>query len=157
MKNTIITIILFTSTFITKAQVGPAIRFDYDGSGYRTKRFYDPTAQLNKPGRDTHGNQADTLLFSFSNFNSEKNFKDTLIVKEYPNPVHEILFVENMTWKDGNNVVVILSDASGKELKNVNGSIAKLSVNTNDLVPGNYFLKYFINNIYVYSWKIVKL
>lgn len=151
----ILLLILLVTTSICHAQIGPGIVFDYDAAGYRIKRYYDHAATLAKPGKDNTGQRIDTIIGVFKN---EGNLNvDKTFVKAYPNPITDILIVENMSWIEGSTATMKISDISGKEILEKTTTLPKEIIRLEMLTPGTYNLRYYINDVYIVSWQIVKL
>lgn len=148
--------LLFCITLINaaKAQIGPGIEFDYN-NGYRVLRQYNSFASLAKPGKDINGSQADTVIGYISS--EKKEIKNRIFVKAYPNPVKDVLFVENRSWKEGSRATLKLYDISGKVLLEKTTTQPKENIDMNMLPTGNYYIKYYVGYTYLISWKITKL
>lgn len=156
MKNLFPILIFILLAITTQAQVGgPAIQFDYNASGFRVKRFYNPTA-VYKPGK-SNGQQADTLIGYYKDKSDHSGVISHEFIKAYPNPVSDKLYVENLNWKEGHSAEIKLMDISGKQILSVQTSNAKDEISFNSVVPGSYQVRYYIDGQYTISWKIIKL
>lgn len=158
MKHLLLILLYLALTLPSSAQTGPGIVFTHDpATGFRVKREYRPNAQLAKPGKDTLGQTADTIIGYYQE-ESDKTFNDDKIfVRAYPNPVHDILFIENLSWTEGSSATLKLSDVSGKEIMIKSTTLPKETITLSSLAPGTYHVKYYKDNVYVISWQIVKL
>lgn len=156
MKQLFIILFCLISVSVVQAQVGHGIEFDYN-AGYRVLRQYSSTASLAKPGKDNNGTQADTIIGYFPGEEVNDVIEDKIFVKAYPNPVRDILYVENRSWEEGSSATLKLYDISGKLLWEKTTTQPKESISMNALPPGNYHVKYYTNYTYLISWKITKL
>lgn len=155
MKNLLFIICLFLS--ISSYAQGPGVVFDYDGAGYRILREFDANASLSKPGKDSTGQQADTIIGYYAKEETNEILDERIFVRAYPNPVQNELYVENLSWQEGNSATLKLYDISGKLLLEKTTAQPKESIGMNSLPPGNYHVKYYTNYTYLISWKITKL
>lgn len=78
-------------------------------------------------------------------------------MKAYPNPVQDVLFVENRSWEDGSTATLKLYDVTGKLLWERTTTQPKENISMNTLPPGNYHVKYYLGYTYLISWKITKI
>ncbi|MEZ5017575.1 MAG: T9SS type A sorting domain-containing protein [Flavipsychrobacter sp.] len=149
----ILLISMILSPLLSFAQVtGPGIEYTYDAAGFRVKRDYNIAAVLQKPGKD-NGQQADTIIGVFKNkelFNQE-------FVRAYPNPASDFLFVENISWEEGNTASIQLLDITGKVILSKTTNESRNQISLNAIVPGTYNVNYYLNDRKVISWKIIKL
>jgi hypothetical protein len=135
------------STLNADAQTsGSAIEFSHDAIGNRILRHHNPSAIILKQGVTPR--PEDTSIQKFVN--------DQLVIKAYPNPVDDYITVENLSWKDGDNVVAKLFDITGKLITTKNFSSAKSNVPFSGIAPGTYQLHYYLNGQLLTNWKIVK-
>lgn len=156
MKHALLLIFILLALSEVDAQVvGPGMEYTYT-NGYRVKREYNANAVLNKPGKN--GKQpADTIVVVQKQNNDENLLNAKPIVKAYPNPVYNNLYVEHMENKEGSYGEVRLFDMSGREIVRKNLLQQKDVVQIGDVPPGNYNLSYYANGIFTISWKITKL
>jgi hypothetical protein len=156
MKNLfiILAISLIISPKISFAQVGEAIKYEYDGAGKRIKRYYDPAAVLNKHGDTlTENSPADKLIRD----KGISKLKDTILLKAYPNPTSDELIVENLSWKDDfNKATVKIFDITGKLIQSRTLNEARGQFSLSSLVPGIYQVHYYLDNDLLTTWKIIK-
>jgi hypothetical protein len=115
-------LLVFLMPIFSHAQTGEAIKFEYDDNGQRVKRFHDPVAALSKPGRN--GDQpADTVIGYYKKDDPlAKITESDYFVKAYPNPVHDILYIENLSWKDADASVSFLDGATAISGPNIYNS-----------------------------------
>ncbi|MBL7683828.1 MAG: T9SS type A sorting domain-containing protein [Flavipsychrobacter sp.] len=155
MKYIFITLLALFVFVNTNAQTGPGIEYHYL-NGFRIKREYNPNATLQKNGVTEDGQQADTVdIISRENQGNESIEK--LYARAYPNPVKDILIIENLSWQDNDIADIELSDVSGKIIIKKHLTQSKEQVTLNNLIPGTYNAKYYVNNQYIVTWKIIKL
>ena len=157
MKLLLLTLLYLVSVIPANAQNGPGIIFDYNGAGYRILREYRSLASLAKPGEDNNGNQADTIIGYLPGEEANDVLDDRIFVRAYPNPVQDVLFVENLSWQEGGSATLRVYDISGKLILEKTTTQPKESISMNALPPGNYHVKYYTNYTYLISWKITKL
>lgn len=159
MKSRLLFLLVFLMPIFSKAQVtGEAIKFDYDNAGQRIKRYQDLNAILNKPGRN--GEQpADTVIGYYKKEDPlAKITESDYFVKAYPNPVKDVLYIENLSWKEGDVAEYKLMDATGKEILSKRTTQAKDNMQfSSGITPGSYHVRYYVNNTFIISWQIVKL
>lgn len=134
---------------------GPGIVFDYDPAGFRVLRHYDPNASYLKPGQD-NGLPADTIISIYKD-QLDPEINDKEFVRAYPNPVKDILYIENLDWKHGYVAEVKLLDASGKQILSKSTELQKDQVYFNSVLPGSYQVQYYLNKKFLISWTIIKL
>lgn len=149
---------VFLLPLFSFAQIGEAIKFDYNGNGHRILRYHDPSAVLSKPGSDVD-NPADTVIGYYKKEDPSVAITEAdYFVKAYPNPVHDILYVENLSWKDGDIALYRVTDISGKNILSKQTTQAKDQILFGSaIVPGNYHVRYYVNGVFIISWQIVKL
>lgn len=156
MKHLFILLAFVAVTVAVQAQTGPGIIFRYDQAGYRIVREFNNWASLAKPGKDSTGQQADTVIGYFQN--EEKTPLDrNVFVRAYPNPVRDVLFVENLSWQDGGSATLKIYDISGKLIMEKTTTQPKETIQMGALPPGNYHVKYYTNYTYLISWQIAKI
>ena len=87
--------------------------------------------------------------------------RETNVVKVYPNPVHDIATVDISTGKSNTNLMIVITDMSGKVVykKNFVAAITnvKNEVNMSSLIKGTYVVTVFFDGIEKRSNKIIKL
>lgn len=154
---TFLSCIAFTLT--AYAQVGPGITFEYSPifSGYRVVREYKPLASLQKPGKDVSGNPADTVIGYLPGEEKNEVLEEKIFVRAYPNPMRDILFIENLSWQEGGSATLKIYDVSGKLITEKSTTQAKEVINMQALPPGTYHVKYYTNFTYLISWQIAKI
>jgi|GEM_PF-6614154 len=154
MKHVLLCLIGILFAIQCNAQTGPGIEYTYN-AGYRKLRFYNPTAQY-KQGVDGTGAQADTMFVITKN--SEKQPTNANIyLRSYPNPVNDMMYIENFDWKDGNTALLQVTEISGKLILKKTITSAKEQIITTDLIPGTYNATYYMNGAKIITWKFVKL
>lgn len=137
------------------AQSGPGIEYLYT-AGYRTKRWYKPNIAYTKQGVNGSGAQADTMFVVGKDLQREPN-NTSLYLRSYPNPVNDVMYVENFDWKDGSTAILQVTDISGKLILKKSLNKAKEQIITTDLIPGTYNATYYVNGANIITWKLVKL
>lgn len=157
MKLVLYTLIAVILPSLAFAQSGNGFEFHYDGFGNRIQRNFSPTASYQKPGKDNFGQQADTMVGVFKNYDTTQSKPDKIFVRAYPNPVQDVLFVENVDWESGKTAMIRLTDISGKLISTKKSDIAKERINFQNVPPGTYTIKYYLDGAFIISWKIVKL
>lgn len=125
------------------------IRFDYDGAGNRILREYVFGAYP-KPGKPQ---EADTMIIGGQN----EVLNTALQLKVYPNPFHEILFVENLNLQEAEKNSIQVYDISGKLITSSSQTETKQGIDLKNVPPGTYYLNYYSNNTLVKTWKLVKI
>ena len=87
--------------------------------------------------------------------------RETNVVKVYPNPVHDIATVDISTSKSNTNLMIVITDMSGKVVykKNFVAAITnvKNEVNMSSLIKGTYVVTVFFDGMEKQSNKIIKL
>jgi hypothetical protein len=87
--------------------------------------------------------------------------RETNVVKVYPNPVHDIATVDISTEKSNTNLMVVITDISGKVVykKNFVSVITsvKNEINMSNLIKGTYLVTVFFDGMEKQSVKVVKL
>lgn len=157
MKN-LFTLIFVLACISAGAQNGPGIVFRHNlASGYREVREFDHAASLAKPGKDSTGQQADTVIGYFPEDDNEKVLNSRIFVRAYPNPVQDILIVENLSWKEGSNATLKIYDVSGKVIMEKTTVQPKETIQMKTLPPGNYYVKYYTNFTFLTTLKITKI
>lgn len=155
MRNYLLTIVLVIGFYGSNAQTGPGIKFSYSSSGgLRIKR--EMAIVTYKPGKEPSGIQADTVIGIFKD-NDKTPIEEKAFLKAYPNPVHDILFVENLSCKEGNVAQIKVVDGTGKLIQEKRTSNCKESLSLASVAPGSYQVFYYVNDVCVISWKMVKL
>jgi len=112
-----------------------------------TVSFTDFTVQTNKEGLELSG----TINFTYS-FNSGIIPIENPLLKIYPNPVNDTLFVE---YIDSQQITVKLYDMLGGELF-VQNAIGNTSISISHLEKGNYIVNVFSEDKIIGNSKIVK-
>jgi len=150
----LLSFLIVCDTDITAQPVyGMATLFDYNADGTRKERRTEPYTIISpKPGRG--GEPVDTLTQEFDKniLNSDKE----IIVRAYPNPVTNMLIVENLTWNNTNNIVIKLFDITGKHLLSKTTTSAKEQIPFSNYPPGAYHVHYYRNEKLLTDWKIIK-
>ncbi|MDC1067653.1 Ig-like domain-containing protein [Candidatus Kapabacteria bacterium] len=93
------------------------------------------------------GNHIDTLKIIVTSVSSLTDNND--LINIYPNPVHDILFIDS---KDAKRFEIVISDMSGNLLLS---QFDNTEINVNNLSNGIYFLTLIINNEY-FNYKLIK-
>lgn len=155
MKPFLITLFCTILALQGNAQIGEAIKFEYDGAGQRIKRYYNPSTWL-KPGKKDD-QQADTIIGYYKKDDTYMKESD-YFMKAYPNPVHDVLYIENISWEEGNVAVIKLMDVAGKEILSKRTTQSKDNIQfPGSVTPGSYHVSYYLNGTFLISWPIVKL
>lgn len=145
---------VYATDIIAQPVYGTATLFDYNADGTRKERRTEPYTIISpKPGRGG-GEPIDTLTQEF-----DKNILGAdkeVIVRAYPNPVTNMLIVENLSWNGTNNIVIKLFDITGKHLLTKTTNSAKEQVPFSNYPPGTYHVHYYINERLLTDWKIIK-
>lgn len=151
-----INLFLFSSALLLMPITGfsqvQALRtdFTYDGAGNRIKRQVNYGIVTPKPGKGL----IDTLVEEIQPEESLTN--RSIKVKAYPNPVKDLLVIENLNWLDNSNVLVKLYDMTGKLITSKAYQSSKESLSLKGLASGTYNVYYYLNNELLTQWKIIK-
>ncbi len=130
-----------------QAVYGEANLFDYDNVGNRILRQYDANTIINLRQAPTGLEQPqDTVLQKIA----------AITVKAYPNPVSEMLIVENLSWSGKNHATLKVYDIAGKFIYSKESSTAKENIPFGSVAAGTYSLLYYIDGKLLTQWKIVK-
>jgi hypothetical protein len=82
-------------------------------------------------------------------------------VKVYPNPVHDIATVDISTEKSNTNLMVVITDISGKVVykKNFVSPVTNIKneVNMSNLIKGTYIVTVYFDGMAKQSVKVVRL
>lgn len=151
----LITLCFFTLSIKAQSVYGEAMEYTYV-DGYRVKRQYNSYTLLNKPGKD-NGNQADTVFGLYREKDSVRIADAPTFVKAYPNPVKTTLFIENLFLEKNSSAEVRIHSIDGKEIFRTKTIVSKESIDLSGYIPGNYNVSYYVNGVYMLSWKITKL
>lgn len=155
MKHLLFFLFSLMTAEVIHAQNGHGIEFGYT-DGYRVLRQYNSLATL-KPGKTPTGTPADTIIGYYPDDQQNEVLEDKIFVRAYPNPVQDILFVENRSWEEGSSATLKLYDVTGKLLWEKTTTQPKETISMSALPPGNYHVKYYTNYTYLISWKIAKI
>lgn len=148
-----ILLILLLSPILSFAQSGPGYEFSYDGAGYRIKREFVSMVSYSKPGKD---NSLDTLIGA-EELDNKYGVKENVIVKAYPNPAQNLLYISNLTWQENSIAIISIYDIAGKLILQKSTNSAKDEISLSSLSPGAYQVNYECAEGKFFSWKIVKL
>jgi hypothetical protein len=87
--------------------------------------------------------------------NANNEFAATLF-NVYPNPVGNVLFVEYSLADNAGNIVVDITDISGKKVKQISitNNKGKINISTSNWKPGIYYVSLSINGTITKSIKI---
>lgn len=124
---------------------GQAILYDYDSNGNRTRK----SIVLNKSANINANTEVKYLTAEY------KETLEELIVKIYPNPTKEYLFVELFGMKPDRDVNYRISSQTGTILETKRKVGTTFIIDFNKYKEGIYFLILNIGNE-VSRWKIVK-
>ncbi len=134
---------------------GVGTLFEYNADGTRKERRTEQYTIISpKPGKGGQDDPVDTLTQKF-----DKKFLSTgneIIVRAYPNPVTNVLIVENLTWNDANNIVIKLFDITGKHLLTKVTASAQEQIPFANFPPGTYHVHYYLGEKLLTNWKIIK-
>lgn len=155
MKNVFLCLIGILFVIQCTAQSGPGIKYSYQ-AGYRVKRQYLLNVPYYKQGTNGFGAQADTM-FVISKDSEKQSVAPNLYLRAFPNPVNDVMYVENFEWKDGSTALLQVTDISGKLILKKAISKSKENITTTDLIPGTYNATYYLNGANIITWKFVKL
>lgn len=124
--------------------------YTYDAIGNRILRKQDLIC-IDCPRPGTIKSQLDTSI------NNLLSNKDVTSVFAFPNPTNNFLYIENPSWVDNSKIMLVVTDVLGKVITRLNFSERNFTVPLSHLLPGNYFVHYYLNSYLLQTWHIVKL
>lgn len=135
--------------------MGMATLFEYDAAGNRVERRTEPFTIISpKPGKDNEEEKVDTLTQEFDKNIMHRN--EGIVIKAYPNPVSNMLIIENLSWNEKNNITIMLFDVAGKHILTKSTHSAKEQIPFSSVAPGTYQVHYYLDNKLLTNWKIIK-
>lgn len=155
LKNTFLLaglcfILISSNRAYAQPTFGEAAIFDYNAAGDRITRYFTVDALINYKKGDT-SSKVDTVVKKTEANNNE------VIVRAYPNPVQDLLTVENLSWTVKDIVNVKLYDIAGNLISEKGINQAKGNIPFSGLPPGTYQVHYYLNNKIFTVWKITKV
>lgn len=156
--RSVLFVLMTLLSYQSHAQWGTAVLFQYDANGDRIRRWVVIDALLKVRPNDSSA--ADTVVIKKDDpFVKPGTDSDNakIVVRAYPNPTTDQLTIENLTWKEGNHVRVMLYTMGGDFISGKNLAGAKDNISLQGLSPGTYQLIYYLNSQVITVWKIVKL
>jgi hypothetical protein len=107
-----------------------------------------PVIKFNLMSSPDCGSIINTVVFK--EMVTSTTFEEVNLIEPYPNPVTDLIFIENYNLENGNFKIVNIGGQLVKE-----GSIANQQIDVNDLSQGIYLLQLNIGNE-ILVWRFVK-
>jgi hypothetical protein len=144
-------IVILFGSFKSACQTSyiPAVTVTYDNAGNRLVRQIKTICV-------GIGCDDATERLEESSQTSNKLIDSSIKVKAYPNPINENLFVENLSWNETDKVIIKVYNMNGNLIINQNLFKAKGKISFLNFPPGSYIVEYFLNDLMIENWKIIK-